>query len=77
MAVAFETVALLRRLGASPTRAGLMTAARSITSAGNPFLQPGIAVRTSQTDAFPIEQGRLHRRTSGRWRSFGGLWSAR
>jgi branched-chain amino acid transport system substrate-binding protein len=77
MAVAFETVALLRRLGASPTRAGLMAAARAITSAGNPFLLPGIAVRTSRTDAWPVEQGRLHRRTNGRWRAFGGLWSTR
>lgn len=77
MAVAFETVALLRRLGASPTRAGLMAAARSITSAGNPFLLPGIAVRTSRADAWPIEQGRLLRRANGRWRGFGGLWSTR
>jgi branched-chain amino acid transport system substrate-binding protein len=76
MAVAFETVALIRRLGANPTRAGLMAVARSITSAGNPFLQPGIAVRTSRTDALPIEQGRLHRRASGRWRPFGGIWSS-
>ena len=41
MAVAYETVSLLKRLGANPTRAGLMKAARSITSAKNPFLLPG------------------------------------
>ena len=34
MAVAYETVGLLRRLGANPTRAALMIRARSITSAG-------------------------------------------
>jgi branched-chain amino acid transport system substrate-binding protein len=77
MAVAFETVALLRRLGASPTRPALMAAARSITSAGNPFLLPGVAVRTSRADAWPIEQARLHRRANGRWRAFGGLWTTR
>jgi ABC-type branched-subunit amino acid transport system substrate-binding protein len=77
MAVAFETVALLRRLGGNPTRAGLMAAARSITNPGNPFLLPGVAVRTSRADAWPVEQGRLHRRTNGRWRPFGGLWSTR
>lgn len=76
MAVAFETVALLRRTGANPTRAGLMARARSITSAGNPFLLPGVAVRTSRTDGFPVQQGRLERWTKGRWRPFGGLWSA-
>lgn len=75
MAVAFETVALLRRLGATPSRPALMAAARSITSPGNPFLLPGISVRTSRTDAHPIEQGRLARRMNGRWRAFGGLWS--
>jgi branched-chain amino acid transport system substrate-binding protein len=77
MAVAYETVALLRRLGASPTRPALMAAARSITSPGNPFLLPGISVRTSRRDAHPIEQGRLARRERGRWRAFGGLWSTR
>ncbi len=77
MAVAFETVALLRRLGAGPTRAGLMARARSITSAGNPFLLPGVSVRTSRADAHPIEQGRLHRRANARWRAFGGLWPTR
>jgi branched-chain amino acid transport system substrate-binding protein len=76
MAVAFETVSLLRRLGTSPTRAGLMARARSIRSAGNPFLLPGVAVRTSRADAFPVQQGRLVRWQSGRWRPFGGLWSS-
>jgi hypothetical protein len=76
MAVAYETVSLFERLGAAPTRAKLMARARSITSAGNPFLLPGVAVRTSATDGFPVEQGRLRRFTGRRWVSFGGLWSA-
>ena len=75
MAVAFEAVSLFERLGASPTRAKLMARARSITSAGNPFLLPGVAVRTSRTDGFPVEQGRLQRSRNGRWVPFGGLWS--
>ena len=41
MAVAYETVGVLRRLGANPTRTALMARARSITSAKNPFLLPG------------------------------------
>jgi branched-chain amino acid transport system substrate-binding protein len=76
MAVAYETVSLFERLGPNPTRAKLMARVRSITSAGNPFLLPGVAVRTSRTDGFPVEQGRLQRFASGRWRPFGGLWSA-
>jgi branched-chain amino acid transport system substrate-binding protein len=76
MAVAYETVSLLERLGPAPTRAKLIARARSITSAGNPFLLPGIAVRTSPADGFPVEQGRLRRFAGGRWVQFGGLWSA-
>jgi branched-chain amino acid transport system substrate-binding protein len=75
MAVAYETVLLFERLGTTPTRAKLMARARSITSAGNPFLLPGVTVRTSATDGFPVEQGRLRRFDGRRWVSFGGLWS--
>jgi len=74
MAVAYETVSLLKRLGANPTRAGLMARARSITSAANPFLLPGISVKTGKGDGFPIQQGQLQRWTNGRWIPFGGLW---
>ena len=77
MAVAYETVSLLRRLGSNPTRAGLMGAARSITSAKNPFLLPGIVVKTGKGDSFPVQQGQLQRWTKGRWVSFGGLWSSK
>jgi branched-chain amino acid transport system substrate-binding protein len=76
MAVAYETVSLFRRLGANPTRAGLMARARSITSAGNPFLLPGVAVKTGSRDGFPIQQGQLQRWQSGKWVPFGGLWSS-
>ena len=74
MAVAYETVSLLKRLGANPTRAGLMARARSITSAANPFLLPGISVKTGKGDGFPIQQGQLQRWTNGHWIPFGGLW---
>ena len=76
MAVAFETVSLFRRLGANPTRAGLMARARTITSAANPFLLPGVAVRTGRGDGFPIQQGQLQRWVNGKWVAFGGLWSS-
>jgi branched-chain amino acid transport system substrate-binding protein len=74
MAVAYETVGLLKRLGTNPTRARLMARARSITSAGNPFLLPGISVKTGRGDSFPVQQGQLQRWTKGRWVPFGGLW---
>jgi branched-chain amino acid transport system substrate-binding protein len=76
MAVAFETVSLFTRLGGNPTRAGLMAGARSITSPANPFLLPGIAVRTGKGDNYPVQQGQLQRWTKGRWVPFGGLWTS-
>ena len=76
MAVAYETVSLLRRLGANPTRAGLIARARSITSAGNPFVFPGIEVKTGPRDGFPMQQAQLQRWQNGKWVPFGGLWSS-
>jgi branched-chain amino acid transport system substrate-binding protein len=77
MTAAYETVALLRRLGANPTRARLMAAARSIRSTSNPFLLPGISVQTGKGDGFPIQQGQLQRWTKGRWVPFGALWTSK
>jgi hypothetical protein len=74
MAVAYETVGLLERLGATPTRVGLMRAARSITTPGNPFHLPGISVRTGN---FPMQQGQLQRWTKGRWVPVDGLWASK
>ncbi len=77
MAVAYETVALFRRIGANPARVALMARARSISSAKNPFLLPGVAVKTGKGDSFPIQQGQLQRWTKGRFVSVGGLWTSK
>ena len=77
MAVGYETVGLLRRLGANPTRAGLMKAARSISSLKNPFLITGVVVKTAKGDNFPVQQGQLQRWTKGRWVPVGGLWASK
>jgi branched-chain amino acid transport system substrate-binding protein len=77
MAVGYETVGLLRRLGANPTRAGLMKAARSMNDPRNPFLITGIAVKTGAGDNFPVQQGQLQRWTKGRWVPFGGIWQSK
>jgi branched-chain amino acid transport system substrate-binding protein len=76
MAVAYETVSLFKRLGASPTRAALMARARSISTPANPFLLPGIGVKTGRGDNFPVQQGQLQRWTKGKWVPFGGLWTS-
>ena len=77
MAVAYETVGVLRRLGANPTRAALMKAARSLNDPKNPFLLPGVVVKTGAGDNFPVQQGQLQRWTKGRWVPFGGLWASK
>ena len=77
MAVAYETMSLLKRLGANPTRAGLMKAARSMSDPKNPFLLPGIVVKTGKGDNFPVQQGQLQRWTNGRWMPLGGLWQSK
>src|SRR4026209_815719 len=77
MAVGYETVGLLRRLGAKPTRAGLVKAARAVGAPGEPVLIPGIAVKTGPGDNFPVQQGQLQRWTNGRWVPFGGIWQSK
>jgi branched-chain amino acid transport system substrate-binding protein len=77
MAVGYETVKLLRRLGANPTRAGLMKAARSMNDPSNPFLLTGIQVKTAPGDGFPVQQGQLQRWSKGKWVHIGGLWTSK
>jgi branched-chain amino acid transport system substrate-binding protein len=74
MAAAYELVGLLKAAGKEPTRAAVLAAARKLNDASNPFLLPGIVVRTAATDRFPLEQAQLRRWSKGRWRGFGGLW---
>lgn len=77
MAVAYETVKVLRAAGKTPTRASVLAQLRRLDDPSNPFLLPGIDVETSSSERFPIEQAQLRRFTGGRWRAFGGLWSSR
>ena len=77
MAVAYETVKVLKAAGKNLTRAGLMAQTRKLNDASNPFLLPGITIKTSATERFPIEQALLQRWSNGSWKSFGGLWGFR
>ena len=77
MAVAYETVKVLKAAGKNLTRAGLAAQMGKLNDASNPFLLPGIAIKTSATERFPIEQALLQRWSKGSWTSFGGLWGFR
>ncbi|MGH3072676.1 MAG: ABC transporter substrate-binding protein, partial [Gaiellaceae bacterium] len=75
MAVAYELVRVLKAAGPRPTRGAVLAQTRKLSDASNPFLLPGVVVRTSAADRFPVEQVQLQRWTNGRWQRFGGLWS--
>jgi len=77
MAVAYEMVKVLKAAGKNLTRVTVMTQMRHLNDASNPFLLPGIVVKTSATERFPIEQALLQRWSKGSWKSFGGLWGYR
>jgi branched-chain amino acid transport system substrate-binding protein len=77
MAAAYEAVRVLKAAGKNPTRASVMAQTRRLTDASNPFLLPGIAIKTTATERFPIEQSLLQRWSKGTWKSFGGLWGYR
>jgi branched-chain amino acid transport system substrate-binding protein len=76
MAVAFTLVDALRRAGKNLTREGVLKAATSLDERNNPFLLPGIVVKTSATDRYPLQQAQLYRYHQRVWREFGALQSA-
>ena len=79
MASAISLVNVLKRAGQNLTRASVMKAARTQSQPKHPLLIPGIGVKTSPTDGFPIEQVALQRWVSGKgsatghWSMFGPL----
>jgi branched-chain amino acid transport system substrate-binding protein len=56
LAQGWTFVYALAHAGKNPTRASLLKAYKSLNTSKNPFVYPGIALQTSATDNFPIEQ---------------------
>jgi branched-chain amino acid transport system substrate-binding protein len=77
MATAYTMVDTLKKAGRNLTRQSLMRAATHLTEKGNPFVLPGIVIRTTPTSRFPLTQVRLQRWTNKAWRPFGKLISAK
>ena len=77
MTVAWTMVETLRRAGPKLTRAGLLKAAQSLDLENNPFLLPGIAIRTSPTNYFPLANIYLYRYDNAQWVRASGLLAAR
>ncbi len=77
MASAYTLVDALKKAGKNLTREGMMKAARTLNEAKNPFVIPGILVKTTAKDAFPMQQVVLERWTKGHWSIFTGVLTAR
>jgi branched-chain amino acid transport system substrate-binding protein len=77
MTVAWTMVETLRKAGKNLTRAGLLTAAQSLDTAANPFLLPGIRLKTSPTDYRPMDQVYLYRYDNKQWVKASGLLHAK
>jgi branched-chain amino acid transport system substrate-binding protein len=77
MTVAWTMVETLRKAGKNLTRAGLLRAAQSLDTAANPFLLPGIRLKTSRTDYRPMEQVYLYRYDNKQWVKSSGILQAR
>jgi branched-chain amino acid transport system substrate-binding protein len=77
MASAYTMVDALKRAGKNLTRDSLLRAATHLDMKNNPFLQPGITVKTSPTDYLPFEQLRMFRYHNARWSPFGKFASVR
>jgi ABC-type branched-subunit amino acid transport system substrate-binding protein len=77
MTVAWTMVETLRKAGKNLTRAGVLKAAQSLDTLANPFLLPGIRLKTSRTDYRPLEHVYLYRYDNKEWVRASGLLHAR
>ncbi len=80
LADAWTMVYGLKNAGKTPTRAGLMNALKHLnpTKAKNPFLYPGVSLKTGVGDNFPLENQILVKWSGGAaggWTPFGGVYS--
>jgi branched-chain amino acid transport system substrate-binding protein len=77
MAEGFSFVDALKKAGKNLTRKGLMTAVTHMNETNNPFLIPGVKVKTTPTSRFPISAVQLQRWHAGHWVPFGAVQSAK
>ena len=76
MAVAYSMVDTLRKAGRNLTRESVLRAATHLNET-NPFLLPGVRIRTTPNDYYPMDKVKLARYRGSFWKFFGPLVSAR
>jgi branched-chain amino acid transport system substrate-binding protein len=77
MTVAWTMVETLKKAGPTPTRASVLRAAQNLNLANNPFLLPGITLKTSRTRYFPLDKVYLYRYDNRQWVKASSLLDAR
>jgi branched-chain amino acid transport system substrate-binding protein len=81
LGVAWTFVDALKHAGQHLTRPGLMKALRNLNESKknkNPFIYPGMTIKTSATRTFPMEQLKLLKWSGGKtgdWHGFGKLYT--
>ena len=76
MAVAYTMVDTLKKAGRNLTRASVLRAATHLNET-DPFLLPGVKIKTSPSDYYPMDKVKLARYHGTHWQFFGNLVSAR
>ena len=76
VAVAYTMVDTLKRAGRNLTRASVLRAATHLNET-NPFLLPGVRIRTTPNDYYPMDTVKLARYHGTHWGFFGKFVSAR
>jgi branched-chain amino acid transport system substrate-binding protein len=76
VAKAWDVVKVLQLAGKNPTRARVLKIVKNMNWV-NPFLLPGVKVKTSANDPFPVSQVKLIRYNNGQWSEFGSLIDGR
>jgi branched-chain amino acid transport system substrate-binding protein len=73
VAVAYTMVDVLKQAGSVMTRANVMNIAANNLNETNPFLLPGVVVKTTSTDHFPITQEQVITWSGTGWTLHGSL----
>ena len=73
VAVAYTMVDVLKQAGSNLTRANVMSIATSQLNETNPFLLPGVVVKTTSSDHYPITQEQVITWSAGAWHLQGSL----
>jgi branched-chain amino acid transport system substrate-binding protein len=76
VAKAYDFVKLMYLAGKNPTRQSLMAATAKMNWV-NPYALKGVRVKTSRTDRFPIDQGKVIRYNEGSWQEISSLYKGR